>query len=152
METIKRGPGRPKNESRAERVSRVPLGAPRLKLTVPDDSPDTVRRWLNDQESRLEDAEAGGYRFVERISNVGTPDVIPGNTDTGSRTSKIVGVKDDGSPLRAYLMEIDRETYEADQAAKADRIKEVEDTIRSGNIDGKASDGRYIPTEGIRMR
>jgi hypothetical protein len=100
----------------------------------------------------LEDAEAGGYRFVERISNVGTPDVIPGNTDTGSRTSKIVGVKDDGSPLRAYLMEIDRETYEADQAAKADRIKEVEDTIRSGNIDGKASDGRYIPTEGIRMR
>lgn len=151
METIKRGPGRPKNESRAERVSRVPLGAPRLKLDFPQVT-DKVRRVLNDVDSRLDDALNGGYNFVDRVENLSTSDVIPGNTDTGSRTSKIVGVKDDGSPLRAYLMEIDRETYEADQAAKADRIKEVEDTIRSGNIDGKASDGRYIPTEGIRMR
>lgn len=152
METMKRGPGRPKNESRAARVNRVPLGAPRLKMTVPVKTEDTVLRWLNDHDNRLEDAEVGGYRFVERVANVGTPDVIPGNTDPGSRTSKIVGVKEDGSPLRAYLMEIDRETYEKDQAAKDSGIRAVEDTIRSGNIDGKASDNRYIPSEGIRMR
>ena len=151
MEAIKRGPGRPSNESRAKRTTRVPLGAPRLKLTVPEKS-DKVQRWVNDIDSRLDDAMEGGYTFAPRIDNVGIKDVEPGNTDPGSRTSRKVGVKDDGDPLNAYLMEIDREDYETDQASKDSRMREVESAIRSGNLDGQASDGRYIPAEGIKLR
>lgn len=149
METERHQRGR--GDNRIERETRVPLGAPRLKLKV-EEKPDVVGRWINDKDNRLLYAEEGGYRYVERLTNVGTPDVDPGNTDLGSRTSRVVGKHEDGSPLRAYLMEIDRETYEQDQLAKEERLLETEDTIRNGNLDGKASDGRYIPSEGIRMR
>lgn len=149
METERYQRGR--NEKHIERETRVPLGAPRLKLKV-DEKPGVVRRWINDKDSRLLYAEEGGYRYVERLTNVGTPDVIPGNTDLGSRTSKVVGTNEDGTPLRAYLMEIDHDDYVKDQEAKEEAILATEDTIRNGNLDGKASDGRYIPSEGIRMR
>lgn len=139
------------SEKRIERDQRVPLGAPRLKLKV-EEKPGLVRRWINDKDSRLLYAEEGGYRFVERLKEVGTPDVIPGNTDLGSRTSKVVGSNEDGTPLRAYLMEIDQDAYAQDQESKEATLLATEDTIRNGNLDGKASDGRYIPTEGIRMR
>lgn len=148
-----RGPGRPKlSESRAVRTERVPLGAPRLKLKVKEEDTNFVGRWINDKGGRLEHATEGGYRFVERGVTVGTPDVIPGNTDPGSRVSKVVGTNEDGSPLRAYFMQIDRETYEEDKAAKEEEIQRTESAIRNGNPDGKASDGRYIPSEGIRLR
>lgn len=143
----KRGPGRP----RIQREHRVPLGAPRLKLKVEED-PSVVRRWVNDKDSRIDYAVEGGYRHVMRMDDIGVPDVNPGNTDLGSRTSKVVGTKDDGTPLRAYLMEIPREQYEEDQSEKESRIKETERSILSGNIDGQASDGRYIPSQGIRVR
>lgn len=139
------------SEKRIERDQRVPLGAPRLKLKV-EEKPGLVRRWINDKDSRLLYAEEGGYRFVERLKEVGTPDVIPGNTDLGSRTSKVVGSNEDGTPLRAYLMEIDQDAYAQDQESKEATLLATEDTIRNGNLDGKAADGRYIPTEGIRMR
>lgn len=139
------------SETRAARAKRVPLGAPRLKLKVNEENPNTVRRWVNDTGGRLEDAQDGGYRFVERKVSVGTPDVTPGNTDTGARASRVVGVMEDGGPLRAYLMEIDRGDYEEDQAAKEAQIASGESAIRTGNPDGKASDGRYIPSEGIRL-
>lgn len=139
------------SEKRIERDRRTPLGAPRLKLKV-EEKPGLVRRWINDKGSRLMYAEEGGYRYVERLKEVGTPDVIPGNTDLGSRTSKVVGTNEDGTPLRAYLMEIDQDTYEQDQEIKEESLLATEDTIRNGNLDGKASDGRYIPAEGIRIR
>ena len=148
-----RGPGRPKlSESRAVRTTRVPLGAPRLKLKVAEADPKKVGRWINDKGGRLEHAIEGGYGFVERGVIVGTPDVIPGNTDPGARVSKVVGTNEDGTPLRAYFMQIDRETYEEDKAAKEEEIQRTEAAIRNGNLDGKASDGRYIPSEGIRLR
>lgn len=142
---------RGRTDKRTDRPQRTPLGAPRLRLKV-EEKPGVVRRWINDKDSRLLHAEEGGYRYVERLTEVGTPDVVPGNTDLGSRTSKVVGTNEDGSPLRAYLMEIDREDYEQDQVVKEEAILSTEDTIRHGNLDGKASDGRYIPAEGIRMR
>ena len=150
---VHRGPGRPKSsESRAVRAERVPLGAPRLKLKIKEQDPNFVARWINDKGGRLEHALEGGYSFVGRGVTVGTPDVIPGNTDPGSRVSKIVGTDEDGSPLRAYSMQIDRDTYEKDQDAKEAERQRTESAIRNGNPDGKASDGRYIPSEGIRLR
>lgn len=142
-----RRPGRP----RIERAKRAPLGAPRLKLKI-EEEPSVVRRWVNDGDNRLHDAVEGGYRYVMGDVEVGTPDVGSGNTDVGSRISKVVGTKEDGTPLRAYLMEIPREFYAEDQAAKEEKTKATERSILTGNIDGQAHDGRYIPSQGIRLR
>ena len=136
---------------RSGRTKRVPLGAPRFKLKINEENPNEVYRWMNDADNRLEDAIEGGYRFIERGVSVGVPDVIPGNTDPGARMSKVVGTKADGSPLRAYAMQIDRGLYEADQAEKEAAIAKGEELIRAGNPDG-APQGRYIPDGGIRLR
>ena len=141
-------------ENRAVRAERVPLGTPRLKLKVHDDDPNVVRRWINDKGGRLQEAQEGGWRFVERKLAIGTPDVVPGNTDTGARVSKVVGVRsgdEGGGALRAYLMEIDRELYDADQEEKEAATVMRETAIRSGSPDG-VTDGRFIPQQGIRLR
>ena len=161
MTAVIRKAGRPKldrgvqvPQSRAVRAQRVPLGAPRLKLTVNENNPNFVKRWVNDKDGRLEDALEGGYRFIERNVVVGTSDVEPSNTDPGARVSRKVGVDENGQGLRSYLMEIDCETYEKDQAAKEEAIKRKETQIVNGNPDGQAGDGRFIPTDrgGIRLR
>ena len=155
MEIEKRRPGRPRIDrgvSEAGRPARIPLGALRQKLKVHEEDQNMVRRWINDTGGRLDDALESGYRFVENKVHIGTPDVVGGNMDPGARTSRIVGKKEDGSGLRSYLMEIDRETYEQDQEVKEEAILATEAQIRAGNIDGKAADGRYIPSEGIRLR
>lgn len=136
---------------RSGRTSRVPLGAPRLKLKINEEDPNKVRRWMNDTDNRLNDALEGGYQFLERGVSVGVPDVVPGNTDPGARMSKIVGTKADGTPLRAYAMQIDRSLYEADQSEKEAAIAKGEEAIRTGNPDGSPQ-GRYIPDGGIRLR
>ena len=142
----------PTNVSRAVRAERVPLGAPRLKLAIKEKNPNFVTRWVNDSGARLENAMDGGYRFVEHDVTIGTGDMASGDTDPGARMSKIVGTNEDGTPMRAYLMQIDRAMYEEDQDAKEEETKRTESAIRAGNPDGKASDGRYIPSEGIRLR
>lgn len=139
-------------KNRIDRPKRIPLGSPRLKLKV-DEDPSVVRYWFNDNGNRLSDAIDAGYRHVQKDDvEVGTPDVGSGNTDLGSCVSVRAGTNDDGSPLRSYLMEIPKELYLEDQAAKEAKIKETERSILSGNIDGNAQDGRYIPSQGIRLR
>ncbi|HCZ47414.1 MAG TPA: hypothetical protein DCZ11_00225 [Gammaproteobacteria bacterium] len=149
-----RKPGRPARQTTEKRIQarhRTPLGAARTKLNA-QSRPGYFRRWANDTGGRLEEAVNGGYQFAGHEDAVGHPDVIPGNTDTGSRTSKVVGVGEKGAPTRAYLMEIPEHLYQEDQAAKEQAISRTEASIQHGNIDGNASDGRYIPAEGIRLR
>ena len=151
---MQRKPGRPSRKTTEQKIQsrhRTPLGSARTKLNVAGRA-GYVRRWVNDTGPRLEEAVNGGYQFAAYEEAVGFPDVVPGNTDTGSRTSKVVGVGEQGSPLRAYVMEIPQHLYEEDQVAKEESILRTEDSIKHGNIDGNAGDNRYVPAEGIRMR
>lgn len=137
---------------KASRKERIPLGSPRQKLSAPTVA-GKVRRWVNDSGGRLPMAEQGGYDFVQdNGEKIGDTNIGSGNQDMGSRISRIVGTKEDGSPLRAYLMEIDEDLYREDQADKAARIKEVDDQIRLGNVERKADDGRYVPRDGITYK
>ena len=134
------------------RKERIPLGTPRQKLTAPS-APGKVRRWMNDAGGRLAMAQQGGYEFVTDDGlKIGDTNIGSGNMDLGSRVSRPVGTTADGKPLNAYLMEIDEDLYNEDQATKAAQIKAVDDQIRHGNTERKPDDGRYVPENGINYK
>lgn len=123
------------------RAERIPLGSHRQKL-VSDTRPGFIRRWINDKGARIQYAFQGGWNFVSRNKSTAN------TTDQGDAVSQIVGTKEGGGSMTAYLMEISREWYDADQAAKQKRVDEAESQINRGKDEhgevGK--DGRYMRT------
>lgn len=120
------------------RNTRVPLGVARAKLSVPQ-RPGYVRRWINDEEGRLMNAEAGGYQFATDLNlQIGTPDVDNVNRDLGARVSRVV---DKSTGKKAYLMEIKEDFYREDQQAKAAKVAEKDRLIKTGKLEDDA--GRY---------
>jgi hypothetical protein len=131
------------------RKDRVPLGVPRTKLTTPQ-RPGYVRRWINDDDKgRLQNAQQGGYTFVEdpalRVGEDG------GGDRPDSRVSRIVGRAESGKPLRAFLMEIPSEQYQEDQASKQSELDEVDRAIKKGSLVSQGEESRYVPERGIRV-
>lgn len=137
--------------SKADRKERIPLGNVRAKMTVDDGTRDKYQgkrlRWVNDTaDGRLQNAELGGYEFVTADGTERIGEGSNGNSDLGSRVSRIVGTKEDGQPMRAYLMAIDEELYQEDQAEKQKEVDQIDTHIRSGAIGGTkpGQDGRYV--------
>lgn len=133
--------------TQADRKERIPLGTPRSKLAV-GKREGFQRRWVNDAGGRISNAEEGGYQFVQ--DGQAKPQ-DGGNSDLGTRVSRIVGTKEDGSPLRSYLMEISEEFYQDDQRAKLKAVDEVDAAIRRGSLNEKPDDNRYVPKHGIKV-
>jgi len=97
------------------RRRRIPMGTPELKLTAPKRD-GYHRHWFNDHRGRIKRAENSDYTFVY---------------EDRERVSRLVGVKDDGSPMYAFLMEIPEDLYREDQAAKQAPIDEFDRQLRS---------------------
>lgn len=138
-----------RSTSRAEtgRSTRVPLGVARSKLSVPE-RPGYKRRWVNDVEGRLMNAEQGGYQYAtDKIDNVGAPDIDNVNRDLGARTCRVV---DKTTGQKAYLMEIKEEFYQEDQASKSAKVAEIDNRIKRGKIED--GEGRYVPKDGINIK
>uniref|UniRef100_A0A6M3J195 Uncharacterized protein n=1 Tax=viral metagenome TaxID=1070528 RepID=A0A6M3J195_9ZZZZ len=136
------------------RKARVPLGTPRARLTVGFKiPPDKKPRWIVDHPGRLAQAEGGGYTFVE------DPNATVGEGPENQRDrlstkiSRVVGETNEGAPIKAYLMLINKDWYEEDQEVKQTEIDETDEAIRSGGVQGKVGDdGRYIPAGGITYK
>jgi hypothetical protein len=127
----------------AGRNTRVPLGVARAKLSVPERK-GYVRRWVNDTEGRLMQAEQGGYQFAtDQSLQIGAPDVDNANRDLGARISRVV---DKSTGQKAYLMEIKADFYAEDQRMKAKTVAEKDALIKNGKLDD--GEGRYIPDKG----
>jgi hypothetical protein len=125
------------------RSTRVPLGVARSKLSVPA-RPGFVRRWVNDTEGRLLQAEQGGYQYAtDQALQIGSADIDNVNRDLGSRVSRVV---DKSTGQKAYLMEIQEDFYREDQAVKAKTVAEKDRLIKTGKLDDDAE--RYIPDKG----
>lgn len=125
------------------RSTRVPLGVARSKLSVPV-RPGYVRRWVNDTEGRLQQAQQGGYEFsTDQSLQIGSPDIDNENRDLGARVSRVV---DKSTGQKAYLMEIKEEFYQEDQAMKQKAVKAKDDLIKHGKLDD--DDSRYVPDKG----
>lgn len=134
-----------RNESREEtgRSARVPLGVARSKLSVPTRQ-GYKRRWVNDTEGRLMNAQNGGYEFAtDQSLQIGAQDIDNENRDLGARISRVV---DKSTGQKAYLMEIKEEFYQEDQLVKAKAVAEKDNLIKHGKLDDDAE--RYIPDKG----
>lgn len=132
------------NREESGRSDRVPLGVARSKLSVPGRS-GYVRRWINDAEGRLANAESGGYQFVtDEKMQIGQQDIDNENRDLGARTSRVV---DKTTGQKAYLMEIKAEFYEEDQAIKVRKVEEVDQRIKKGKLREDVEES-YVPDKG----
>jgi len=128
--------GRPPKKNVERRRKKNVYGRGRYKLTTPEIQ-GYMTRWANDDGVRIQAlTEQDDYDFVlkSEISNeVGDPD-IEGNSDMGSQVRRIVGTKENGEPLYAYLLKIRKEFYEENQKEKQDEIDEVERQIKRGQF------------------
>lgn len=116
------------------RRRRASTGGHALKLSAPT-RPGFTRRWFNDDGNRLAVAHELGYDHVHEAGIT--------STDLGSRTSRLVGTKANGEPLRAYLMETPDELYAEGLSEKEAHNREIDDAIASG----RDSTGHMSPSE-----
>jgi hypothetical protein len=117
---------------------RIPLGTRNI-LTAPK-KPGFVRRFVNDKGDRIQAFKDAGWAAAEAVDKVGD-DKAGKVTSMGSSATPHVG-----GGQRAVLMEIPDEYYQADEKAKQDKLKLVEDEIKRSSgapgrdgLDGKIS-------------
>ena len=121
-----------------DRRKRNPLGVPRLKMNLDKETEQRLKaegkmpRWINDTDTRIQDAMAGDYEFLTVDAKVGDAQ----EEFEREKISKVVGRNKDGSPMRAYLMAIKEEFHQEDQQAKEEINKKVDDAIRGGSPSG----------------
>ena len=93
-------------------------------------------RWVNDTEDRLLRFTEAGWEFVtDKNLTVGEP-TVNASKETGS-----VVVKRVGGDREAYLMCIDKEWYDEDQAAKSQAVDDQERAMYAQL--NSSQDGRY---------
>lgn len=139
---------------RRKMKNRRPLGGFRSKLSVEGlDIPNNKKaRWVNDKPGRLLAAQEGGYEFVEDENAKVGEEPLNGRDNMNAKISRVVGTAPDGTPLRAFLMVIDKELFDEDQREKQKRVDEVDNAIKRGSIEGEpGQDGKYVPKGGIRI-
>lgn len=107
--------------SRPKRATVVPVGP----LHVTDKDPERVYRHVTDKNSRIAQFEQNGW-VVESADKHQVGDRRLDNKQSpGSAARYPVGLGD-----HAVLMSIDKDWYEEDQKAKAERVDATEQTIR----------------------
>ena len=143
-------------ESRSEvrresKTPRVPFGGFRQKLQLSDlDMKDAekrgmVMRWFNNDSGRIEQALGAGYNFVDPMyaPSLGAGALFRDNSDPESQ-SRVSVVVSKGEPVvRAYLMEIRKEYYQEDQAAKEKHNQKVDEALAQGGAGGAGIENRY---------
>ena len=112
------------------------FGQRKPRLAVPE-RPGFVRHWFNEVPGRIDLAMSVGYAHVK--DRTGKP--VQTNVGTGER----------GGGLLAFLMEIPRQFYDEDFAAKQAGPDEVDRALKRGDYKTEPGDRRYVagPKSGI---
>ena len=143
-----------RNSERKEgKLARVPFGGLRLKLQLSKEDMKgfkdrkMVIRWFNDDPGRVERAQGAGYNFVkpEHALSLGQGALHLDGKDpeSNARISQVVNRSD---PItRAYLMEIKKKFYDADQAAKETINQKVDDALALGGKTKSDLEQEYRP-------
>lgn len=135
--------------------TRAPVsGGPRLKLSVHGNIPGYHLFWENDQDAAIEQLLGEGFDFAtaEEVNMVSRTSMkIVADADVDSRVSKYVGVKADGTPLRAYLLKCPDDIWEERSKSIMAQADHWDSAIRAGAISNV--DNRYKPAGfDIRLR
>jgi len=129
------------------RRKRESHGMARYRLSVPQGIPGYYIRWCNDDGREIEWRLQSDYAFVEP-NEVGLSDV------TESKVKRLVGVKENGDPLFAFLMKIRSEWRSEDEKEESESQARIEQQIKGGTISnpGEDTSTRYIPKGGISLK
>lgn len=140
----RRGPGRPPKyiESQATETAvrpsrnRKPFGT--MEQTMAYAKREGFHRhWFNDVRDRISRAQEAGYEHV--------------TGKDGKNVQMVVGTAEGGGALHAFLMEIPQEWYDEDMRAQQKIVDEREAQIKRGDAERQAGDGRYVPSQGIKI-
>lgn len=103
-----------------------------------------IPRWFNDEENRLPRAQDAGWEFVNpsEFPTFRPSQHVAPNSDLGSRISVVCGTDELGQSIRAYLMKINKDFWDEDQAAKQKEIDETDKAIHGGRVHPYA--GQYV--------
>jgi len=126
---------------KVKRNKRTPIGS-RNKLSY-NKRPGFKRRFFNDVDDRIKQAEAGGYRVV-------TEEVEGGDKSAGADSQQASPVvKAVGGGMKAVLMEIPEELYAEDQRKKQEEVNNGEaDIVRNGTTQQGVKDGLTVLGDG----
>ena len=140
----KRGPGRPRKEDERRKQARQERGTGIIgRLGVRESALDLGRfkyRWVNDDGVRM-------HRFTEQddwapVTQEGGE--VKDSSNIGAAISAVAGTKENGQPMRAYLLRKRKDWWEADQRQKIEEIDEMFNQMRRGNDpDGSKGAGIY---------
>lgn len=151
-------------KKRAERRKRVRVGQAMPKLGLSPEQEQYFNEkgeqyhWFNDTTGRLQLKESQDWRYVTQdelqAGGIGRVGDVTAREGLGDKVTRVVGTKDNGEPILAYLMAIPKEFYEDDQAAKSEGVIKKQEAMLSGiDSQGRPGDkeGRYIPQPGINF-
>lgn len=128
------------------RRKRESHGLARYKLSIPNTIPGWYVRWVNDDGRELDWRLQSDYEFVE-------PQEVGLAAEKDSRVRRLVGVRENGDPLYAFLMKIRQEWRDEDEREEAEAQVRFERQIKSGTIAAEGSEqARYIPKGGISIK
>lgn len=135
-----------RHKDKGNKPTRIPVSGIRDIMTVLGKDPNFVYRFVLDKVeggARIMRFDRGGWTFARM-------DDLPGGISVGEES--VYKSKNDGSIIRfptgegffSYLMKIKKSWFKEDQAAKAEAIDAVEETIiRAGRPDGEENKGQY---------
>lgn len=133
---------RESDRSEAPRTRRqANLGGARLKLAVHGTIPGHAMYWCNDDNNEIAQLLEEGFSFV-KAGEVGLNRGVVQDNDVDGRVSKYVGTKQNGDPMRAYLLKCPQEIWDDIQAASQDQANEWDSAILAGvvgNVDSSYS-------------
>lgn len=130
------------SRTEADRERAEDLGGLRLKLSVQGRIEGYHLYWENDQDGAIETLLFEGFEFAEP-AEVKMQSAFVADADLGNRVSRYVGRKEDGSPLRAYLMKCPDEIWETREQRRYAQADNWDAAIHQSIND--RSDGRYKP-------
>lgn len=145
----------PKKQTKAQRLKekrqqRKPLTGRIQKLQI--DIPDGFAgRWFNDVGPRIQNALAAGWEFIDPKTQL---NVRERPDDMGSVVRERVDKKLSNEPIYAYLMVIEKELYDEDQASKMNEVLETDRKIVKGDIPNSkgAVDGDLVYVKKADLR
>ena len=120
-------------------------GGLKLKLAVAGEIPGYHLYWENDQDGAVETLLMEGFDFVSYDElRAGKATEVVEDADIGSQISRYVGRREDGDPLRAYLLKCPNDLWQERQENSL-----VEADRRDADIRRRVEQvqsGEYVPT------
>ena len=127
---------RERKERRERRMNREDFGDSNLRMTAPRAikqwaaKNNKVLRFVNDDKARISQLVGQDWDFVKYEEG----QIEESVQEMGSGYSIVVGNKENGEPLKAYLMAKEKDWYQDDQKMKQQAVDEVDEEIRGGKL------------------